>query len=76
MLKGIEKNNERNHRGKALVYLLIDQLLPLHRKHLKLFEEYRDQSLKIVTMDFSEFTDNEIEKVYIPELKKVMTSIL
>jgi hypothetical protein len=34
------------------MYLLIDELLPLHRKQLKLFEEYKDQALKIVTMDF------------------------
>ena len=58
------------------MYLLIDELLPLHRKQLKLFEEYKDQALKIVTMDFGEFTDNEIEKVYIPELKKVMAGII
>lgn len=53
LLKGIEKNNERNHRGKLLIFLLLNKLLPRYRKQLKLFEEYKEQATKIISYDFN-----------------------
>ena len=37
LLKGIEKNNEKNHRGKILVYNFLNHAMPQYRK-LKLFD--------------------------------------
>ena len=36
LLKGIEKNNDKNHRGKILIFFLLNQIMPLHKK-LKIF---------------------------------------
>lgn len=76
LLKGIEKNNERNHRGKLLVFLLLNALLPNYKQQLKLFEEYKEQAVKLISLDFNEFTDNEIQKIYLPELEKQLNSII
>jgi len=65
LLKGIEKNNEKNHRAKILVYLLLTHLMPQYRK-LKIFDEYKEQAVKLILLDFSEIIDNEITKFYIP----------
>lgn len=40
LLKGIEKNNEKNLRAKILVFLMLNELMPKYKK-LKLFEEYK-----------------------------------
>lgn len=66
LLKGVEKNNEKNHRGKILIYLLLNSLLPMYKKKLKLFEEYKEQAVNILTQEYFDFTDNEIQKIYLP----------
>ena len=45
--------------------LLVTELLPLHRK-LKVFDENKEHASRLIAMDFSEFTDNEIIKIYLP----------
>ena len=48
VLKGYEKNNEKNHRGKILVYMLLHNLYPKYHKSLKLFEEYKKEALEMI----------------------------
>ncbi len=56
-MKGVEKNNEKNHRAKILVYFLLSSIMPQYKKQ-KIFDDYRDQALKMLGMDFSEIMDN------------------
>ena len=57
-----------------MIYLLMTALLPQYRK-MKVFEELKEQSAKLMLLDFSELLDNEINKIYLPELEKTLLSI-
>lgn len=67
LLRGVEKNNEKNYRAKLLIYNFVILLLPQYKK-LKAFEEYKEQTSKIINIEFSDIIDNEINRLLLPEM--------